>query len=192
MIEKKSTTQVPIHELLARRWSGRAYDAQHPVQAAALIALLEAARWAPSCYGDEPWRFLVCDKHADAAAWQAALDCLAAGNQSWAQNAPILILASAATRLRNGSPNRWGGYDTGAAMMSLCLQATALGLMCHQMGGFDAKKSGGGFSYSSDFYPHVHDCAGLSTGQRGYPRRPGRAGVGRTSAPAPGRSFFLR
>ena len=58
MTSKIAKTQVPIHELVARRWSGRAFDRDRPLERVQLIALLEAARWAPSCYGDEPWRLL--------------------------------------------------------------------------------------------------------------------------------------
>jgi nitroreductase len=56
MFDKPAQTSVPIHDALARRWSGRAYDARRPVSRDQLLALFEAARWAPSCYGDQPWR----------------------------------------------------------------------------------------------------------------------------------------
>jgi hypothetical protein len=65
MLEKKATTSVPIHELLARRWSPRAFDPQKTVAREELAALLEAARWAPSCNGDEPWRYLIWDRGRD-------------------------------------------------------------------------------------------------------------------------------
>ncbi len=140
MFEKRAQTQVQVEDIIARRWSGRAYDPGLKVERGKLAALLEAARWAPSCYGDQPWRYLIWDKHTDAQTWQQAFDCLVEGNQVWAKDAPILMLALADTIfLHNGKPNRWGQYDTGAATMSLCLQATALGLMVHQMGGFDSE-----------------------------------------------------
>ncbi|MGH8581251.1 MAG: nitroreductase family protein [Gammaproteobacteria bacterium] len=138
MIEKSARTEVPIAALLSRRWSGRAFDSERPVAAADLLALMEAARWAPSCFGDEPWRFVVCERERDGSAWAGVWDCLAPGNQGWAKEAPLLIAVTAASRFqRDGRPNRWGSYDTGAAAMSLALQATELGLMVHQMGGFD-------------------------------------------------------
>lgn len=75
-------------------------------------------------------------------AWQAAFDCLVPGNQGWAVNAPVLLLICADTLFgHNDKPNKWAAYDTGAATENLCLQATALGLMAHQMGGFDADKA---------------------------------------------------
>lgn len=140
-MEKPAITQVSIHELLARRWSGRAYDGARPVAREQLIALLEAARWAPSCYGDQPWRFVVWNRGEDESAWLQALDCLSPTNQLWARNAPLLLLSAADTLFyHNGQPNRHAQYDTGAAAENLCLQALALGMMAHQMGGFDADK----------------------------------------------------
>lgn len=141
MIEKPADSEVNIEKVIAERWSGRAYDPAIAVDDDAITSLCEAARWAPSCFGDQPWRFVVWNKFADEASWQQALECLAPGNQEWAKNAPILVLAASVnTFSHNGSDNKWVGYDTGAASISLCLQATALGLMTHQMGGFDANK----------------------------------------------------
>jgi nitroreductase len=145
-IPKPATTQQPIHDIIANRWSGRAYDASKPVSKEQIISLLEAARWAPSCFGDEPWRYVVCNKADNMQAWQAAFDCLVPGNQGWAVNAPVLLLICADTVFRaNGKPNKWAPYDTGAATENLCLQAAASGLMAHQMGGFDADKARASF-----------------------------------------------
>ncbi len=141
-MQKPAQTQQAIHELIANRWSGRAYDASQAVSQAQVISLLEAARWAPSCFGDQPWRFVVCNKADHLQAWQAAFDCLVPGNQGWAVNAPVLLLICADTLFgHNDKPNKWAAYDTGAATENLCLQAAALGLMAHQMGGFDADKA---------------------------------------------------
>ncbi|MFW5450435.1 MAG: nitroreductase family protein [Methylophagaceae bacterium] len=141
MIEKPADTEQTIEKVIAERWSGRGYDASVPVSDEQIIALCEAARWAPSCFGDQPWRFIIWNKHQDEHAWQQVLQCLAPGNQEWAKNASVLILAaSVKTFSHNDKDNRWVGYDTGAASISLCLQATAMGLMSHQMGGFDGEK----------------------------------------------------
>ena len=141
-MKKPAITQVPVHDIIAERWSGRAYDATQPVTQEQLISLLEAARWAPSCFGDQPWRFVVWNKSSNAAGWWQAFDCLAPSNQNWAVDAPVLILVVADTLFNhNGQPNRWAEYDTGAAAENLCLQAQALGLMAHQMGGFDTDKA---------------------------------------------------
>lgn len=141
IVEKKAQTSVAIHDLIARRWSPRAFDKSKPVGREQVMALLEAARWAPSCYGDEPWRYLLWDRHRDSASWQKAFECLAEGNQAWVKNAPLLLASIAGSQFaHNGKPNRWGQHDTGAASANLVLQAVALGLAAHQMGGFDADK----------------------------------------------------
>lgn len=151
-MQKPAITQVPIHEVLANRWSGRAYDPEQFVTQAQVISLLEAARWAPSCFGDQPWRFVVCNKATDPDAWQRAYDTLVTGNQSWAVHAPLLILVCADTLFaHNQKENRWGSYDTGAAAENLCLQATSIGLMAHQMGGFDVHKAREVFAVPAQF-----------------------------------------
>ena len=135
---KPASSSTAIHELLALRWSGRAFDPNWHPDDTQVMTLLEAARWAPSCYGDEPWRYLLFRRAAPSKAWQDALECLSPGNQKWAGQASLLFLALADTRYsQRAEDNRWGDYDSGAASLSLCLQATALGLMTHQMGGFD-------------------------------------------------------
>jgi nitroreductase len=138
-MHKPAITQVPVDATIAERWSGRAYDAAKSVSHEQVIALLEAARWAPSCFGDEPWRFVVWNKASDPQAWQQAFDCLVPGNQAWVVDAPVLVLTCADTLFgHNQKPNRFAQYDTGAAAENLCLQAASMGLMAHQMGGFDA------------------------------------------------------
>jgi nitroreductase len=154
MHRKFADTHVPIHDLLARRWSGRAFDRGRPVSREQLTALLEAARWAPSCYGDEPWRFIVWDRFRDETAWQKAFECLGEWNRKWARTAPVLLLSAAdSVFTKNGKPNRWGQHDTGAAGENLQLQAAALGLMAHPMGGFDADKARREFGVPERFTP---------------------------------------
>lgn len=152
--EKPATTSVPIHELLAARWSPRAFDGGRPLAREQVLALLEAARWAPSCYGDQPWRYVVCDRSVDEPAWTRLFDCLAEGNRVWARHAPLLLLCVADSRFRqNDKPNRWGQYDCGASSENLVLQAVALGLAAHQMGGFDADKARDAFGIPERFTP---------------------------------------
>ena len=103
MFSKKIETKAAIHELIASRWSGRAYNSNKTVTREQIISLLEAARWAPSCYGDQPWRFIVFDKSTNESAWEQALDCLAEGNRAWAKDAPLLLLSCADSILsKNG------------------------------------------------------------------------------------------
>jgi len=154
MSEQRINTEAKIEKLLAHRWSPRAFDADRAVDESALTTCLEAARWAPSCFGDEPWRFLVCNRFNNEETWRKLLNCLAPKNQLWAGKAPVLILACADSQFsHNDNPNRWGQYDTGAAAISLCLQATALGLISHQMGGFDSDATAEAFSIPQRFVP---------------------------------------
>lgn len=142
MFEKTIDTCAPIHELIARRWSGVAFDASRQVPHEHLLSLMEAARWAPSSFGDQPWRYLICDRYREEAAWNKAFECLSPGNQTWAAQAPVLLVTCCDTLFtHNGTPNVHGEYDSGAASLSLCLQAAALGLMTHQMAGFSREKA---------------------------------------------------
>ena len=151
-MKNPATTQVAINQTIANRWSGRAFDAAKPVSKEQILSLCEAARWAPSCFGDEPWRFLVWDKNSNADAWQKAFDCLAPSNQTWVKNAPVLLLVCADTLFgHNQTPNRWAQYDTGAAGENLCLQAADLGLMAHQMGGFNVDAAREAFAIPAQF-----------------------------------------
>ncbi len=142
MQDRRANTSVPINDLAARRWSPRAFDASRGVLPAQVTALLEAARWAPSCNGDEPWRFLLWERARDPQGWQLAFDCLSENNRKWVKNVPLLLLSCAGSMFgHNGKPDRWAQHDTGMAALSLALEAVAQGLAAHQMGGFDAEQA---------------------------------------------------
>ena len=153
MFHKKIDVSAPIHELISARWSGRAYDCNKILTRKKIISLLEAARWAPSCSGYQPWRYIICDKLSNELSWSKALECLSEGNQKWAKNAPLLLLTCADSKGSNDNINRWCEYDTGAASENLCLQATALGLMAHQMGGFSVEKARSYFDIPESYVP---------------------------------------
>jgi len=156
MLRKTASTAVPIHDLIAGRWSPRAFDADAMLTDDELTALFEAARWSPSCFNDQPWRYLVWDRHAAPDDWARALACLGESNRRWAARAPLLMLSVASGRFaHNGSPNRFAQYDTGAATLALALQAQALGLVAHQMGGFDAERARQEFAIPEDFAPQA-------------------------------------
>ena len=126
-----------ILEVLSKRWSPRAF-ARRAVEADKLQLLFEAARWAPSCYNDQPWRFLVTRRGFDAS-YEQLLSCLMPANQAWAASAPVLVLNTIRKNFaHNAKPNRWAFYDLGLAVGNLLCEATQLGLYVHQMAGFDA------------------------------------------------------
>lgn len=135
---KPAITAVPLHPVVAERWSPRAFEAR-ALPESALVALLEAARWAPSSRNEQPWR-IVAVTHDDPA-FPDALEALSPGNQTWAGRAPWLLAIAARTNIeKDGSANRYAWHDTGIATGQLLAQATALGLSAHVMGGFDAEK----------------------------------------------------
>ena len=124
----------PIHDLLRKRWSPRAFSSR-PVERETLLRLLEAARWAPSSYNEQPWAFILAT-HDQPAEYARVLGCLIEFNQSWAKEAPVLLLGVAHLSFdRNQQPNRHAAYDLGAAAANLTMQATAEGLFVHQMAG---------------------------------------------------------
>ncbi|HEX4642367.1 MAG TPA: nitroreductase family protein [Candidatus Acidoferrales bacterium] len=136
-MEKFAETQVPIHDLIGRRWSPRTFS-EHPVERDKLVSVFEAARWAASASNEQPWAFLVATRE-DSKNYADLLSVLVEFNRSWARTAPVLILTVAHTHFeKDGRPNRHGYYDLGQAVENLSLQATALGLTTHQMAGFDA------------------------------------------------------
>ena len=135
-MRKTASTTVPVHPLLAERWSPRGFDRAHELGDEALTALLEAARWAPSAQNSQPWRFLVTRRGDQAHGRLFA--ALAPGNQAWAGAASALVLVAARTAGDDGSPQPWALYDTGQAVAALVTQAQADGLAIHQMGGFDS------------------------------------------------------
>ena len=153
MLEKNAQTSTPIHDLLAKRWSPRAFDPARAVSRVHRAALLEAARWAPSANNSQPWRFVVGDKSENEAAWRKAFDCLGAGNQAWCKNVPLLLLSCNTTTNPDGKPARYGMHDTGMATLSVMLEAVSLGLAAHAMAGFDAEKARVSFGIPADFTP---------------------------------------
>ena len=133
-MSKEASPDHPIHELLAKRWSPYGFQSRS-VATDDLRSLFEAARWSASSFNEQPWRFIVATQ-ANAAEFEKLLACLAEPNQAWAKAAPVLALGIAKLDFtRNGKPNRVAIYDLGAAACSLTFEATARGLMVHQMAG---------------------------------------------------------
>jgi nitroreductase len=139
-MEKPAQTEHCIEDLIARRWSPRAFEAR-PVEPEKLKSLFEAARWAPSSNNEQPWRFLAAtrDNQQD---YDKLFSCLSEGNAKWVFRAPVLMLSVASLLFEDdGKPNRHALHDTGMAVENFVLQATALGLQAHQMAGYDAEKA---------------------------------------------------
>lgn len=125
-------------QLLSNRFSGYSFDPNKPVTQEQLQLIVQAAQLTPSSYNEQPWNFVIADRNTNPAAYEKILSGLVEFNQGWAKTAPVLIVSIATLNsTKNGKPNRWSSYDTGAAAFSIVLQASSMGLMSHQMGGFD-------------------------------------------------------
>lgn len=134
-------SDLDIHPQFLQRWSPRSFTGK-AISQDHLSTILEAARWAPSANNSQPWRFIYV--HRDTHLWPAWLALLAEKNQLWAKNAAaFIVLISKKTHLRNGelSQLRSHSFDTGAAWMSVALQAQHLGWYAHAIGGFDKEKA---------------------------------------------------
>jgi nitroreductase len=151
-IEKVAETQAPVHELIRRRWSPRAFS-DLPVEPDKLLSVFEAARWAASASNEQPWAFLVATRQ-DPKNFEDMLSVLVDFNRGWAVKAPALVLTLAHTvSEKDGKPNRYGFYDLGQAAAHLTLQATALGLSTHQMAGFSAEAARERFAIPAGWEP---------------------------------------
>jgi len=149
-IRKTAPTAHPILEIIRERWSTWAF-AETPIPVPVIAALLEAARWAPSSMNEQPWRFVVGDRDRMPDVHAALLEALLPGNAAWAAAAPLLVLVCADTIFRaRGTVNRFALHDAGQATAMLQLQATAMGLRCHPMGGYDAAKVRRSFGIPDD------------------------------------------
>jgi nitroreductase len=127
----------PIHSLISQRWSPYGFSGK-PVPAQDLAALFEAASWAASSFNEQPWRYLLAPRSDDPDGFQKLLGLLTSANQEWAKQVPVLAVSVAKrTFSKNGKPNRVAVHDVGAASATLTFEATARGLVVHQMAGID-------------------------------------------------------
>ena len=162
--DKRAVTEHEIIDVLAERWSPRAFS-DRPVEPEKLRQLFEAARWAASSYNEQPWRYIVATKD-NAEAYERLLNCLGEFNQEWAKTAPVLMLGFyKKTFSRNGKSNRCAPHDLGAASAQLTAQATALDLYVHQMAGIRKEVVRKTYDIPDDFEP----MAALAVGYLGDP-----------------------
>jgi nitroreductase len=177
--DHSATTRVPLHPLLADRWSSRAFSDQ-PVTPEIVVSLMEAVRWAPSAFNDQPWRFILAtrdnlDSHA------RLLTCINTSNQRWAPHAWVLLLTLAnSTFEADGSPNRTAQYDLGQSIQNLTVQASAHGLNVRQMAGILPDKI-------REMYHIPEDVTVMTAVAVGYP-----GDAARLPAPLPERETHAR
>ena len=141
--------------------------------------MLEAARWASSCFNEQPWRYIVVTKDQPEE-YQRMLDCLVEGNQIWVKTAPVLMISVASLHFtHNGKPNREALHDVGAASAMLTIQAMAEGLYVHQMAGYHRDKVRETYGIPVEFEP----AAAIALGYPGDPAVLPEAIQQRTKAP---------
>jgi nitroreductase len=164
MNAKPANTRTPdwdIDSMFADRWSPRAFLSD-PLTEREIQTLFEAARWAPSCFNEQPWRFVYATAPEQR---QKLVACLVAKNQLWAGRAPlVMFVLSRRCFQKTGKENRHAPYDAGAAWMALALQARKLGLYAHAMAGFNLDKAYETLGVSRDEF---HIMAAIAVGRLG-------------------------
>src|SRR5688572_18181215 len=149
MVTKIAKTGHPVNELIAKRWSARAFSTK-PVERSKLLSMIEAARWAPSSKNEQPWRYLIFTNDNPEKLMEAQSVLLE--SNAYAKRAPILICAIAKKNYSEGGKyNRLHFHDLGAANENMFLEAFNQGLIMHEMGGFDVQKAIEVFNIPEDF-----------------------------------------
>lgn len=165
---KRATIDSPIQPLLAERWSPYAFD-DRDVAEEDLLAILEAARWAPSSYNEQPWRYLIA-RRLDTEAFASLLSCLVEGNQAWARNAPVLMIGIAMLNfMRNSKPNKAAHHDLGLAAGNLSVEATSRGISVHQMIGIVPERVRKLYRLPTDAEPLTGIAIGYAGTKEGLP-----------------------
>jgi nitroreductase len=132
--------QFSVMDVLEQRWSPRAFDRNEVLDENRLGPAFEAARWSPSSGNSQPWTFMVGFRGDDV--FRTIVGTMASGNQVWAEHAGAVVANIASVVDAEGNPQSHAVYDLGQAVAHFSVQATAEGLMVHQMGGFDAQTLG--------------------------------------------------
>ena len=150
-MKKQANNKYPILEEIRQRWSPRAYS-DKAVEKEKLQSIFEAARWAPSAFNEQPWRFIVGRKGEKT--WDLILETLGEWNQKWAGKAPVLVInIGKKTSSFNSKPNATYAYDTGQAVAMMVTEAVNQGMIAHQMSGFSAEKATELFDIPEDYQP---------------------------------------
>ena len=158
---KHADTNHPIHDHLAARYSPYVFAPQ-PVEQDKLHACLEALRWAPSSYNEQPWSYILAER-TNEVEFATMLGCLNEANQTWAAQAGVLLISVVKhTFERNGKPNRVAEHDLGLAAANLTFQAHHLGLAVHQMAGIELAKCRATYSIPEGYDPFTAIAIGYA------------------------------
>ncbi|WP_089789083.1 nitroreductase family protein [Natronobacterium haloterrestre] len=138
-----------VDPLFVNRWSPRAMSGE-PLPEDEYMPLFEAARWAPSAFNNQHWRFLVADREDEE--WETFVGLLNEMNEAWASDAAALaVIASKTTFDHNDDPAPTHAFDTGAAWQNLALEGARRGLAVHAMAGFDYERAADELNVPEEF-----------------------------------------
>ncbi|HYZ96100.1 MAG TPA: nitroreductase family protein [Nitrososphaeraceae archaeon] len=169
LISKIANTDFPIHNLIARRWSARAFSTK-TVEKSKLLSILEAARWAPSSRNEQPWRYIVFTDENPEKLNIARSVLLEINN--YAKRAPILICALTKKYYSdNGIYNKLHFHDLGAANENMFLESFNQGLIMHEMGGFDRDKARRVFNVPDEYEIGIMVAIGYQDSHDILPKR---------------------
>src|SRR5918995_626544 len=147
--EKVRRVTNPINPLILNRWSPRSMTGEE-IDNEDIMSLFEAARWAPSSYNNQPWRFIYAKRNTEH--WQRLFNLLAEGNKTWAKNSALLVVVISRKNFEyNEKPARTYQFDTGSAWENLALEAFSRGIVAHGMQGFDYDKARIDLEIPTDF-----------------------------------------
>lgn len=149
IVETQRKAEHDIHPIFLQRWSQRSMSGED-VPDKELMSMFEAARWAPSCFNHQPWRFLFVKRHSPQ--WRTYFDLLTPFNKEWVKNAAVLaVILSKRTYEHNGEYARTHSFDAGAAWQNLALEGTRRGYVVHGMAGFDYDRAINALRIPPDF-----------------------------------------
>jgi len=139
----------PINPLILNRWSPRSMTGEE-LKNEDIMSLFEAARWAPSSFNNQPWRFIYARRNTEH--WDRLFNLLAEGNKTWAKNSALLVVVISRKNFEyNEEPARTHQFDAGFAWGNLALEAYSRGIVTHAMQGFDYEKARADLEIPTDF-----------------------------------------
>jgi len=160
-IQTKRTSEYPISPLILSRWSPRSMTGEE-LGDDDIMSLFEAARWAPSSFNNQPWRFIYAKRNTEH--WDRLFNLLVDVNKTWAKNAALLAVVISRKNFEfNEKPARTHQFDTGSAWENLALEASSRGIVAHGMQGFDYEKAKTELGIPADF----EVMAMIAIGKRG-------------------------
>ena len=160
-INRNRKPEYEINPLILGRWSPYSMTGEK-ISDEELMSLFEAARWAPSSYNGQPWRFIYAKR--DTKDWDKLFNLLVEGNQGWAKNAAALVVIISRKNFEhNNKPSITHTFDTGSAWENMALEASSRGLAIHGMEGFDYDKAKEDLEIPDDF----EVCAMAAIGKKG-------------------------